>query len=261
MNDGTTKRIVDIQVGDILSDSNVVTAKFKLSSFGSEMYSLNDVIVSHSHTVRHNLKWISVSDHPDAINIVEYNEPHIYCLNTSSKEIIINGMQFVDWDEIYTDKHMDNLKTHAKLNSSSSIHTEMDSGFIRNAKINLYDGTSKEIRNIQIGDILQEGERVYGIVEIKADDLNQYKYNFGNNLFIDGGPNLTVCDPNISFTTTLDIHKTMKVLKRNQEDKLYHILTDKHKFTYNGVCFYDFNASIDLFLDNTRQNLLSMKYV
>jgi hypothetical protein len=137
----------------------------------------------------------------------------------------------------------------------------MDSGFIGNAKIELHDGTSKEIRNIQIGDILRHGERVYGVVEIKADDLTQYKYNFGNNVFIDGGPNLTVCDPNISFTTTLDIRETMKVLKRNQEDKLYHILTDKQKFTYNGVCFYDYNASIDLFLDNTRQNLLSMKYV
>jgi hypothetical protein len=259
MNDGTTKRIVDIQVGDILSDSNVVTAKLKLSSVGSEMYNLNDVIVSHSHTVRHNRNWISVSDHPDAINIVEYSQPYIYCLNTSSKEIIINGQRFVDWDEIYTDDHMANLKTHAKLNGS--IHTEMDSGFIGSAKIELHDGTIKEIRNIQIGDILRNGERVYGVVEIKADDLNQYKYNFGNNVFIDGGPNLTVCDPNISFITTLDIRETMKVLKRNQEDKLYHILTDKQKFTYNGVCFYDYNASIDLFLDNTRKNLLSMKYV
>lgn len=259
MNDGTTKRIVDIQVGDILADSNVVTAKLKLSSVGSEMYSLNDVIVSHSHTVRHNRNWISVSDHPDAINIVDYGKPYIYCLNTISKEIIINGQRFVDWDEIYTDEHMDNLRTHAKMNGS--IHTEMDSGFIGNAKIVLNDGTSKEIRNIQIGDILHEGERVYGVVEIKADDLKQYKYNFGNNVFIDGGPNLTVCDLNVNFTTTLDIRETMKVLKRNQEDKLYHILTDKQKFTYNGVRFYDYNASIDLFLDNTRQNLLSMKYV
>jgi len=259
MNDGTTKRIVDIQVGDILSDSNVVTAKFKLSSFGSEMYSLNDVIVSHSHTVYYKDKWIPMSNHPDAVKIVNYTEPYIYCLNTSSKEIIINGMHFVDWDEIYTDEHIDNLRTHAKFNGS--IHTEMDSGFIGNAKIVLNDGTSKEIRNIQIGDILQHGERVYGLVEIKADDLKQYKYNFGNNVFIDGGPNLTVCDPNVSFTTTMDIRETMKVLKRNQEDKLYHILTDKQKFTYNGVRFYDYNASIDLFLDNTRQNLLSLKYV
>ena len=259
MNDGSAKRIVDIQVGDILADSNVVTAKLKLSSVGSEMYRLNDVIVSHSHTVGHNRNWISVSDHPDAINIVEYSEPYIYCLNTNSKEIIINGMTFVDWDEIYTRDHIDNLNLHAKQNGS--IHTVMDSGFVGNAKIELRDGSSKEIRNIQIGDILQQGEQVYGAVEIKADDLIQYKYNFGKNVFIDGGPNLTVCDPNVSFTTTMDIHKSMKALKTRQEDKLYHILTDKQKFTYKGVCFYDYNASIDLFLDKTRQNLLSMKYV
>ena len=168
-------------------------------------------------------------------------------------------MTFVDWDEIYTRDHIDNLNLHAKQNGS--IHTVMDSGFVGNAKIELRDGSSKEIRNIQIGDILQQGEQVYGAVEIKADDLIQYKYNFGKNVFIDGGPNLTVCDPNVSFTTTMDIHKSMKALKTRQEDKLYHILTDKQKFTYKGVCFYDYNASIDLFLDKTRQNLLSMKYV
>jgi len=259
MNDGTTKRIIDIQVGEILADSNIVTAKLKLSSLGSEMYSLNDVIVSHSHTVRHNRNWVSVSDHPNAINIVEYNQPYIYCLNTSSKEIIINGMRFVDWDEIYTEEHVANLKDHAKLNGL--IHQEMDSGFIGNTRIQLHDGTTKEIHNIQIGDILLQGEKVYGIVEIKADDLNQYKYNFGNNVFIDGGPNLTVCDLNINFTTTLQIGENMRILKRNQETKLYHILTDKQKFTYNGVCFYDYNASIDLFLDSTREKLLSLKYV
>lgn len=259
MNDGSIKPIVDVQVGDVLLESNVVTAKLKLSASGAKMYQLNGVIVSDSHTVRYKDKWILVSDHPDAVKIECYVEPYIYCLNTSSKQIFINDTCFADWDEVYTKEHIDNLKDRAGLNGS--IHESMDSGFIGKTEIQMHDGTIKQISEIQIGDILQEGEEVYGVVEIKGDDINQYKYNFGKNVFIDGGPNLTICDPNLPFVTTMHIGETMRVLKRKQEPKLYHILTDKRKFKCSGVYFYHYNASIDLFLDTTRENLLSMKYV
>jgi len=260
MNDGSVKKISDIQVGDVLSgSSNIVTAKLKLSASGAKMYRLNDVIVSDSHTVRYKDKWILVSQHPEAVKIEAYGEPYIYCLNTSSKQILINDTCFADWDEIYTKEHIENLKKHAGLNGP--IHESMDTGFTGNTEIQMLDGSMKRISDIQIGDILQEGEEVYGLVEIKGDDLNQYKYNLGKNVFIDGGPNLTMCDPNIPFVTTMQLCESMRVLKRKQESKLYHILTDKRKFKCGGVYFYDYNASIDLFLDTTRENLLSMKYV
>ena len=259
MNDGSTKRIIDIQVGDILSDSNIVTAKLKLSASGAKMYTLNGVIVSDSHTVKHNDKWVLVSEHPEAVKVDSYEEPYIYCLNTSTKKIIINDICFVDWDEIYTNDHIENLKFHAGLNDS--IHKSMDSGFVGNTEVQMHDGTMKQISEVQIGDILQEGEQVYGVVEIKGDDLNQYKYNFGNDAFFIGGPNLTICDPNIKYTTTLNLHETKKVLSDCSENVLYHLLTNNLKFKCNGVYFYHYNASIDLFLDTTRENLLSMKYV
>ena len=44
-----------------------------------------------------------------------------------------------------------------------------------------------------------------------------------------------------------------------KENKLYHLLTDKNSFYVNNVYFYDYNSSIDLFLDKNK--LLSMKYV
>lgn len=259
MNDGNKKTIVDVQVGDVLSGTNVVTAKLKLSAAGAKMYQLDGVIVSDSHTVLYKDKWILVSKHPDAVKIDNYIEPYIYCLNTSSKQIFINDTCFADWDEIYTPNHVDCLKKNAGF--TSSIHESMDSGFPGNTNIQLQDGSTKEICNIQVGDILLQGEKVYGLVEIKADDLNQYKYNFGKNVFIDGGPNLTICDQKIAFVSTLHIGETNRVLKRKQESKLYHILTDTHKFHYNGVCFYDYNASIDLFLDSTREKLLYLRNV
>jgi hypothetical protein len=223
------------------------------------MYTLNGVIVSESHTVKHNDKWVLVSEHPEAVKIDSYEEPYIYCLNTSTKQIIINDTCFADWDEIYTTDHIENLKFHAGLNDS--IHKSMDSGFVGNTEIQMHDGTMKQISEVQVGDILQEGEQVYGVVEIKGDDINQYKYNFGKDAFFVGGPNLTICDPTINFTTTMGLDESKKVLTDCSENVLYHLLTNNLKFKCNGVYFYHYNASIDLFLDTTRENLLSMKYV
>jgi hypothetical protein len=181
-------------------------------------------------------------------------------LNTSHKQIIINEICFADWDEIYKEEHIDSLKKNTGV-SSDDIHTSMDGGFSGNTSILMKDGTTKEIHNIKIGDILQKGEEVYGVVEINGQDLPQYNYKIGNNGPIVGGPNLTVCDPKLAFESTMYLNKFMKVQKMTRENKLYHLLTDKQKFSCCGVCFYDYNASIDLFLDNTRENLLSMKYV
>ena len=58
MNDGTERKIIDIQVGDVLMDNNEVTACFKLITRGSVMYKLGNVIVSDSHIVNYNNKWI-----------------------------------------------------------------------------------------------------------------------------------------------------------------------------------------------------------
>ena len=44
-----------------------------------------------------------------------------------------------------------------------------------------------------------------------------------------------------------------------KENKLYHLLTDKKSFYINNINFYEYNASIDLFLNKSK--LLSIKYV
>jgi len=57
----------------------------------------------------------------------------------------------------------------------------------------------------------------------------------------------------------LDLDENNKQPKTIKENKLYHLLTDKKSFYINDLNFYDYNASIDLFLEKFK--LLSMKYV
>jgi hypothetical protein len=281
MNNGTYKTIHELQVGEKNAGNYLITAKILVETNGSVMYNLNDVIVSDSHLVKYNNKWMRVDEHPHAVKIEEYDEPYLYCINTENKLIEINGNVFTDWDEIYNDEleKIKNVKiknvmfnSNKTLNYSMDdlnvnnldIHRYLDGGFDKNTKIILKNGVIKNIKNISIGDVLENGERVYGCVEIDgANLLEQASYNLAKNRYVIGGSNLNICDKSLGFTSTLELDKKYKKFKLHCEssDKLYHLLTDTQSFFINGVKFYDYNSCIDLFLEKYRGKLLSMKYV
>ena len=238
MNDGRTfKNIIDVQIGDVLLNNNIVTAKIKVETSDSKMYLLNNIIVSDSHLVKKNNKWIRVSSHPDAKLLEKYEEPYLYCLNTSDKTILLGGHTtdtppsiFSDWDEI-TDLN--------KGISFKQIHTYLDGGFVGDTKIKLRSGEIKNIENVNVGDILERNERVYGIVEINGDDLKQYSYF---NETMNGGPNLVFYNEKNIVQSTIDLEKKNIILRENS---LYHLLTDKSTFHIGNIRFCDYNACVD----------------
>lgn len=281
MNDGTTKTIGELEVGDKLVNNILITSKIVVESKGSIMYNLNNVVVSNSHMVNYQNKWIRVEEHPNAIKIEHYNEPYLFCINTENKIIEINNIVFTDWDEIYDDD-LDKIKNVKIKNvlynfnryinyniddlivNNLDIHRFLDGGFEKNTEIKLKNGVIKSIKHISIGDILENGERVYGYVEIDGSNLIERAiYNLAKNRFINGGSNLNICDKNMGFTSTLELDKKYKQFKITSDcdNKLYHLLTDSKTFNINGIKFYDYNSCIDLFLEKYRGKLLSMKYV
>jgi hypothetical protein len=205
MYNGTVKTILNIVPGDILADRTRITAKMQLDTSNNRMFALRGVIVSESHQVKYNNKWIFVKDHHEAIEIHGYKEPYIYCLNTSSKEIILNGLQFLDWDELHDESL--NRVVHLLKNKHqfpSNIHKHLDMGFDSEfiIELNYYN---KQIKDIKIGDVLKTGGKVYGVVEIDGTDLCLGKNNI----------------------------------------KLYHLLTTDKIFSSNGKVINDYNHLID----------------
>ena len=277
MSDGSEKKIIDANVGDVLANNNMITAKIKLTAEKIDMYTLNDIIVSGTHSVKIKDTWVKIADCKiyNCSKIENYNEEYIYCLNTESKKIKINEFIFCDWDEIFEDD-IETIKIAHKTNKyktnnenkkefdNSYIHKFFDGGFVEDTKITMFDGTEKDIKDVNPNDILKNREKVYGIVEIEGKNINQYIYNLGKlNSQIVGGSNLNLCDKTVKFTTTIHLDE-----KQNQkqkidicQDKLYHLLTDKKSFHVSNLRFYDYNASIELILDKYRGKLLSMKYV
>ena len=275
MDDGSYKSIYSINVGDKLFNNGCVTSKMKLCAKNAQMYNLNGIIVSGSHMVQFGDKMIPVSTHPSSKIITNYNELYIYCLNTSTKEIIINDTVFYDWDEVTTcdvlnifDTHNKNIlltnKTKDVLNiSTSNLHKYFDGGFSGATMITLSDGvTQKAIKDINVGDKLKNNECVYGIVEIDGETMDsQYKFNLGPLKTFEGGSNLNFCDPKLNITSSLELMNSGRCVKSEKHSKLYHLLTDTQTFYVGDLKFYHYNSAIELFLERYRPKLLSIKYV
>jgi len=147
------KTFETVACGDILDDGSKVTAKMQLSAKGVDMFCLNGIIVSGCHSVFFQGKWIDVVNHPEAIKLPGYTEPYIYCINTSSKQIILNGTTFADWDEIQLQEQEQEQEQEQPIDMDY-FHPE--------TIVQMHDNNTKYIKDIQIGDIIYEGKMVYG---------------------------------------------------------------------------------------------------
>lgn len=164
------------------------------------------------------------------------------------KTIFMNEYIFTDWDEIYGHSLL-KVKNNpfVKIQENEDIHLLLDGGFTQNTKLILFDGREKYIQNIQIGDILKNGETVYGTVEIDATDIRLYEYDF-NCTYFQGGPNLAIYDNKGSkINTTLEFNKNKNILNLNQEKqfKLFHLLTNSNNFQVGNILFRDYNGCLD----------------
>jgi hypothetical protein len=244
MEDKSKINISKIKIGDKLIGGNIVTGKIKVESKGSKMYHLNNIIVSDTHIVNYNNKWIRICDHPEAIYIHDYNEPILYCLNTSFKNIFINDTLFTDWDEIYNKSKIFNEvnKYPYFFTNHSFIHKLFDSGFSENTLIELSDGSFKKIKDIRIGEKLEDEIIVYGIVEIDGQNLKEQSiYNINQ---------INIIGTNLFPLIDASIIKQTQVEYTCKQKKMYHLLTNKHIFCVNKMYFHDYNYSIESILHN-----------
>jgi hypothetical protein len=245
MKDGSMKSILSINPGDILHGGNVVTAKMLLDSKGEEMFNLNGIIVSGSHKILYKDRWLSVSKHPERKSIPCYEPPLIYCLNTSLKRIQINGETYMDWDELYDDE-IEHL-LHKNSRGPLDLHAFFDGGFSGETKITMNDGSIKNMKDIQVGDVLDKNIRVFGVATVNGLTLSeQYQYNLGEDAIFKGGPNLNVGEKNLEGIR-------MKVLEK-KEDKLYHLITKEKYFYVGGIKFFHYDSNIELLLDRYSEN-------
>jgi hypothetical protein len=249
LKNGSYKKIKDIHIGDNLlsldNNNNIVTTKFKVDASLSIMYSLEGILVSDSHLMKYNEKWIRVSNHPNAKKVAFYDKPFLYCLNTTQKVILVDKQIFTDWDEEIANEFPFNK-------------TKIGCGFHENTPISLQEINKNNKKNINIceiniGDILEKGEKVIGIVEIDGSSLKEhYSLDLGIHGKIFGAGNLY-------YLSDLVKNRERKSQERKRQEKeesedkeekiFFHLLTDTQRFSVKKHIFYDYNASVDRVLD------------
>jgi hypothetical protein len=168
--------IKDIRIGDVISKSNSkVTATFRFFSKGQPMVKLGATIVSTNHYVMYAGRPIKAGDHPDAIKMGDWNsdEP-LYCLNTHDNHILIDGIDFLDYDETSEgDKDTMNY-LEGRLNACTIDKdykfTEYCPAIDENTTIKTIHG-NKLAKDVKIGDKLVTGAEVIGLIRRVANEI------------------------------------------------------------------------------------------
>jgi hypothetical protein len=168
--------IKNIVIGDVIAESNSkVTATFRFFSRGQPMVKLGSTIVSTNHYVMYSGGSIKAGDHPDAISIGNWDsdEP-LYCLNTSDNHILIDGLDFLDYDETYDgDKDTMNYlegRVNACTIDKDYTFSEYCPAVDENTSIKTTMG-NKLAKDVKIGDKLVTGAEVIGLIRRVANEI------------------------------------------------------------------------------------------
>jgi hypothetical protein len=250
LNNGQFKKIKDIEVGDILTNNNIVTSKMKMSSKYETLYSIDGTFVTGDHKVYVNNKTICVKFHPYA-KIVLNKEHKLYSLNTSNKFIQINNTIFCDYDEMTDDEanrlyeNIEHHKNIIKNNDNIFIHKYYDGGFTANTEIKLVNHSFKRIDKIEINDILENGSRVIGIVEI----LNHSLHNKMNRMVVHNNEFYAHAHLNVKYlgkwTKIKSITSEKPINKKGKYTKLYHLITSNGLIPIGDMLFKDYDDILD----------------
>ena len=253
LKNGKLKSICEINVGDVLIDGGIVTATFISTTRNQELYNLNNILVTGEHKIYHkNLGLIKVKNHSDSILVEDYRKELVYCINTTTKNIPINNYIFTDWDELdnfdlyYLEQ---NSNIHNKLSRDfnlSDIHSNLDSGFTDDTTVELEDGRTIQLKEVEVNDILKFGERVHSTVKIDTEGINTIKeYYLGQNNYLKCTNNVLI--KNYDYLDNINTEELSgNSCKRSRY--LYHLVTDTGYYNINNVTVYDYNSALEQYL-------------
>jgi len=190
------KKIKDLTINDYVkvNDNYVkITGLTKHCGKDEKFYNINGILVTGKHPIKYNNKWIYVCNHPNAKE-TNINEKYVYCLTTKEKIFQVKKEIFLDWDEF-------NEEAEKRTNIKKSDVDYFTSYLEENTLVKLNDNSLKKLKNIEIGDILCNNNKVVGKINLGNKQLYKYKIN---NLNVCGSRNLIYYDKN-KIVCTLDI--------------------------------------------------------
>ena len=182
--DGQEKavKICDLQIGDMMSNGEKITATFRFNGDGQKMVVLRDgPIMSAPHRVLFNGEWIHASCHPSATPMAPWrggDARPLICVNTTNHRIQIGDYTFTDYDETVSG-NLDAMKTAMEMmNNASEPSATATKSFVRacgpDTLIKMADNTSIPANRVTLGMKCSHG-RVTAVTKILTDSVCEYK--------------------------------------------------------------------------------------
>ena len=197
-----TKPIKDVKIGDRMTgDLALVTSIYNLDGKGVQMYSLSDILVTGSHKVKHKGKFIRVDKHPSAKKVSKESK-NLVCLNTTNHHITIKNYCFLDFVESDDSTFVDfkNQYIGSLYNTKTAVERlSQHTGLLHGTRIPLMYNEVKQIQDIKVGDVLDNGETVKGIC----------KHSLIDELYVE-------IDKGILSSPSTWIYKNNSIIRANQ---------------------------------------------
>lgn len=171
--------ICEVRMNDLLYPSmDRVTGCFQFYAKGQPMVQLGGrVTVSTNHYIYENGKRIRAEDHTEAMPTTSWNsEEPLYCLNTDTHHIPIDGYVFMDYDEMpsadeetmrWVEEHV-NGGIHSKKQEES--YSEYGMAMDPITKIRMKSGNTKCAMDLKLGDELSTGSVVVGVIRKRVKE-------------------------------------------------------------------------------------------
>lgn len=269
MKNKTLKKILDIKINDELCKGGKVLGLLKFKSVNNDMYNYEDIIVSGSHLVKENNKFVRINSSKKSQKIDKFTNKYIYCLITENNCLLINNkkniIEFSDYIETHnpSKNHIIKQLTLSRLNlnqidPSNIINYESVkknyylTGFYKNTMLQLNNGNYKKIKDIRIGDLLQNG-MVTGIIKQKILDPSDIVQIQTNKQSIILSKHQIIYDKIWKKTESLE---NIKPLKKLSYKYLYNLCIDKEELQIDNLLFRDYLENYDGILINFFNNYI-----
>jgi hypothetical protein len=168
--------IKDVKIDDIIMPSmSKVTATFRFFSRGQPMVKLGNTTVSTNHYIKLLGHPVKAGDHPDAVHIGPWDsDDPLYCLNTHDNIILVDGHEFLDYDETSDGDHATMNFIQGRINATNNdtlykfkeyCPSIADTVVIKTQRGNIL------AKDIKIGDKLSTGSDVVGLIRRKVSEV------------------------------------------------------------------------------------------
>jgi hypothetical protein len=176
MEDGSTRAIADIKIGDHLMGSAEVVSTYLFDGVGTRMYKIHGVHVSGNHyVVKEDGSMVRVDEHPAAVPAPELER--LWCLGTSTNLIPIitpggRPLVFADYEESSDPAVIaaaQRIAEKALGQEPGPTVADYSLGLDGGLSVQMANGTWVPLPIVKIGDVTRTGGRVVGLVREVCD--------------------------------------------------------------------------------------------